>query len=74
MEFFPPIEIEGPQIYGYTELNEEYKGLIKVGFTQRSISVRMKEHYPTKSPEGIEKFKILFVESSVREDGSYFED
>ena len=34
----------------------------------------MREHYPTAGPDGIERFKVLFEESSMRDDGTYFKD
>ena len=54
-EFFPPKPEVNPTIYGYTELSSEYEGLIKVGYTERTTSERMKEHYPTKGPEWYKK-------------------
>tara|TARA_X000000368_G_scaffold418262_1_gene417293 strand:- start:92 stop:2590 length:2499 start_codon:yes stop_codon:yes gene_type:complete len=74
MKFFEERTKSSPKIYGYTEPNPGYKGLIKVGFTTRPVSERMKEHYPTKGPEGIEKYKVLYEESSMRDDGSFFKD
>ena len=63
-----------PKIYGYTELIPQYEGLIKVGYTTRSVKERMKEHFPTPGPYGKPKSKVLVVESSMREDGSSFDD
>ena len=73
-EFFPPKPEVNPTIYGYTELSSEYEGLIKVGYTERTTSERMKEHYPTKGPSGIKKYKVLLDESSMRNDGTHFND
>jgi len=73
-EFFPPKPEVTPIIYGYTELSPEYEGLIKIGRTDRSIEQRMKEHYPTKGPDGYERYKVLFTESRVRNDGTDFTD
>ena len=74
MEFFEKRTKRFPKIYGYTEPYPEYEGLIKVGFTTRDVAKRMKEHYPTKGPEGIKKYKVLYEESSMRDDGSFFKD
>ena len=63
-----------PTIYGYTELSSDYKGLIKVGYTERSVSDRMKEHYPTKKPDGFLNYKVLIEESAVKNDGTQFRD
>tara|TARA_Y100001970_G_scaffold160009_1_gene195775 strand:+ start:9407 stop:11887 length:2481 start_codon:yes stop_codon:yes gene_type:complete len=72
--FFPDRTVNSPTIYGYTEPSEEYKGLIKVGYTERDVLTRMKEHYPTSGPDGIKRFKVLFEESSMRDDGTSFKD
>jgi hypothetical protein len=74
MSFFPVRPKSAPKIYGYTEPTPEYKGLIKVGYTERDVLVRMQEHYPTKGPDGIERYKVLFEESSMRDDGTFFKD
>ena len=73
-EFFPLKPEVTPIIYGYTELSPEYEGLIKIGRTDRTIEQRMKEHYPTKGPDGLERYKVLFTESRVRNDGTDFTD
>lgn len=39
-----------PTIYAYSD--PHYPGMLKVGFTARSVSERMAEHYPTQSPDG----------------------
>lgn len=74
MKFFPNRPECTPKIYGYTEPTESYNGLIKVGYTERDVLTRMKEHYPTAGPDGIERFDVLFEESSMREDGTFFKD
>ena len=73
-KFFQSRPNKSPKIYGYTEPGEEYKGLIKIGYTERDVILRMKEHYPTAGPEGICRYQILFEESSMRDDGTYFKD
>ena len=73
-EFFPPKPEVNPTIYGYTELSSEYEGLIKVGYTERTTSERMKEHYPTKGPNSLKKYQVLLDESSMRNDGTHFKD
>ncbi len=72
--FFPLRDDKSPKIYGYTELSPEYEGLIKVGYTKRRILERMREHYPTAGPNGIERYKILLEECSMRNDGTFFKD
>ena len=74
MKFFPTKSNKSPKIYAYTEPFTEYKGLIKIGYTERNVLSRMKEHYPTSGPEGFPRYKILFEASSMRNDGTYFKD
>ncbi len=74
MKFFPSRPEDSPKIYGYTEPSDDYKNLIKVGYTTRDVLARMREHYPTAGPDGIERFKVLFEESSMRDDGTFFKD
>ncbi len=73
-DFFPSRSNNSPKIYGYTELSKEYEGLIKVGYTERDVKERMKEHYPTSGPEGITRYEVLVEESSMRNDGTFFKD
>lgn len=61
-----------PQIYAY--FDPLYPGMLKVGFTARSVAERMAEHYPTKSPDGKPPYKIVFTESAMYEDGGTFTD
>lgn len=72
--FFEKRSGRSPKIYAYTELSDNHKGLIKIGYTERVVQDRMKEHYPTEGPENIKRYKILFERSSMREDGTYFRD
>jgi len=74
MNFFPNRSKNSPKIYGYTEPSDEYRGLIKVGYTERDVLTRMGEHYPTAGPDGIDRFKVLFEASSMRDDGTFFKD
>jgi hypothetical protein len=74
MNFFPLRPNRNPKIYAYTETSSKYSGLMKIGYTSRDVEERMREHYPTKGPNNLQKYKILFTESSMRNDGSYFVD
>ena len=74
MKFFQKRVSKSPKIYAYTEPFDAYRGLIKVGYTERDVLTRMKEHYPTSGPDGINRFEVLFEESSMREDGTSFKD
>ena len=65
-DFFPEKPDNNPKIYAYTENTPEYKDLIKIGYTARSLDERMKEHYPTKGPKNIKRYEVLLLESSMR--------
>ena len=56
-DFFPVKPDNNPKIYAYTENTPEYKDLIKIGYTARSLDERMKEHYPTIIPNQLEYFE-----------------
>ena len=74
MNFFPKRPNNSPKIYAYTENKPEFSGLIKIGYTTRSVDERMKEHYPTKGPSGISRYELVYVESSMKNDGGFFKD
>lgn len=63
-----------PTIYAYSENNTEYEGLLKVGYTQRTVEERMKEHYPTKRPDGKKPYEVVFTEPAFYVDGGSFMD
>ncbi|PIN77981.1 restriction endonuclease [Candidatus Woesearchaeota archaeon CG10_big_fil_rev_8_21_14_0_10_33_12] len=70
-EFFPPKPDLNPQIYAYTD--EAYEGLLKIGYTTVDVRKRVAEQYPTKRPGNL-PYKIVFEESAMRKDGTYFID
>ncbi len=70
-EFFPPKPELSPKIYAYTD--KAYEGLLKVGYTTVDVQKRVAEQYPTKRPGNL-PYKIVFEESAMRKDGSYFDD
>lgn len=73
-DFFPQKPDAQPIIYGYIEPNNpELEGLIKVGYTSRTIEERMHEHYPTLKP-GTKPYEVVFIEPAVRSDGTSFRD
>ena len=55
--FFPSRPEFNPKIYAYTEYGRDFDGLIKIGYTERDVKERMKEHFPTKGPKNIKKYK-----------------
>ena len=79
---FSPNVRDQKYIYAYTE--EQYedvewkgerdgKGLIKIGDTT-DLERRMKEHYPTNSPNDEKDYKILYYEKALKENGDTFLD
>lgn len=74
LDFFPRRPDDQPIIYAYREPhNVELKGLLKVGYTARTIEERMQEHYPTLKP-GEKPYEVVFVEPAMRSDGTTFMD
>lgn len=70
-EFFPPRPPVNPTIYAYELVGvETHKGLLKIGFTDRSAQVRIKEQLGTAAIQ----HKIVFEESAMKRDGSSFTD
>ena len=63
---FPPKSAAHPTIYAYSETRAELAGLLKVGYTDRAVEVRMAEHYPTKLPDGTMPYRVELVESAKR--------
>jgi hypothetical protein len=70
-KFFPPRPEANPTIYAYELVGvETHKGLLKVGFTNRNSKDRIAEQLKTSRV----KYKIVFEESAMRNDGSAFTD
>lgn len=73
-DFFPPRPDAHPMIYAYEDTNPQYKGLLKVGYTEQSVEKRVAQQYPTKRPDGSVPYRIVLAESAMRNDGSCFTD
>lgn len=73
-DFFPQRPEVSPKIYAYRDKNPVYNGFLKVGYTTRTVEERMAEHYPTKQPDGVVPYEVMYVTSAMREDGSCFTD
>lgn len=73
MDFFPQRPAVHPMIYAYRDLNPDYGGLLKVGYTEKDVDRRVAQ-YPTKRPDGKLPYEILYRSSAMREDGSCFTD
>ena len=71
-EFFPGKPDLDPKIYAYTD--KSYEGLLKIGYTTVDVKKRVAEQYPTKRPGDSLPYKIVFEESAMRKDGTYFDD
>ena len=74
MDFFPQRPEVHPMIYAYRDLNPDYDGLLKVGYTEKDVDRRVAQQYPTKRPGGKLPYEILYRSSAMREDGSCFTD
>jgi len=72
-EFFPARPEANPTIYAYQDTNPQYKGLLKVGFTNVDVEKRVAQQYPTKRPGDL-PYTIVLIEPAMRNDGSAFTD
>ena len=70
--FFPRRPDLTPQIYAYSD--PQYEGQLKVGYTAHDVQKRVADQYPTKRPGDKLPYKIVYQDSSVREDGTAFTD
>ena len=73
-EFFPQRPESHPMVYAYSDSNPQYKGLLKVGYTEKDVEKRVAQQYPTKRPDGMLPYKIVLTESAMRNDGTCFTD
>ncbi|MCL2628514.1 MAG: GIY-YIG nuclease family protein [Oscillospiraceae bacterium] len=73
-EFFPLRSEAHPTIYAYEDNNPDYKGLLKVGYTTIGTDKRVAQQYPTKRPDKLSPYKIVFSESAMYQDGGNFND
>ena len=70
-KFFPLRPNATPTIYAYELVDvSSHKGWLKIGFTDRDAQTRIKEQLGTAAI----KYKIVFEESAMRNDGSSFTD
>ena len=72
--FFPSRSKINPSIYAYEEMNPEYKGLLKIGYTTVDVQTRVSQQYPTKRPDGKTPYKIVFSEPAIYKNGGSFTD
>lgn len=71
-DFFPQRPESKPIIYAYSD--PTYPGMLKVGYTTRTVEERMHEHYPTLRPGTAEPYKVELVDSAMYCDGGSFLD
>lgn len=71
-DFFPQRPESKPIIYAYSD--PTYPGMLKVGYTTRTVEERMHEHYPTLWPGTAEPYKVELVDSAMYCDGGSFLD
>jgi len=71
--FFPPRPAAEPKIYAYEDTHPQYEGLLKVGYTTKSVQERVAAQYPTLRP-GEPPYRILLEESAMCNDGTVFTD
>ena len=72
-DFFPSRPNYNLRIYAYRDTNPQYKGLLRIGQTTRSVETRVKEQYPSIRP-GKPPYEIVVNESAMRADGTIFRD
>jgi len=70
-DFFPNKPSSTPTIYAYEMPDDSSKkGLLKVGFTNRTAKIRVKEQIGATHS----RYNIVLDESAIRNDGSTFHD
>lgn len=63
-----------PTIYAYEEPNNSaVRGMLKIGYTDRTAEIRVAEQFPIAKPGG-KPYKIVFTGSAIYNDGSTFTD
>jgi len=72
-KFFPSRPALSPKIYAYEDTNPQYRGLLKVGYTNFDVQKRVAQQYPTLRP-GILPYRIVYEEDAITSDGSSFTD
>ena len=68
---FPTRPSVKPVIYAYSDSNPEYRGLLKVGYTEREPELRIAEQYEA---HPIKTWKLEWTDTAMRPDGSVFMD
>lgn len=61
-----------PTIYAYEDSHPDFRGLLKIGYTNINADKRVSQQYPIVRPK--KTWKILLEESAFRKDGSIISD
>jgi hypothetical protein len=72
-KFFPPRPKAEPKIYAYEDTHPQYAGLLKIGYTTKSVQERVAQQYSTQRP-GKPPYRIVLQEPAIRSDGTSFTD
>jgi hypothetical protein len=72
-KFFPLRPQAEPKIYAYEDTHPKYAGLLKIGYTTKSVQERVAAQYPTRRP-GQLPYRIVLEEPAIRSDGTSFTD
>ena len=72
-KFFPENSEAVPKIYAYSDSHPQYKGLLKIGYTIKSVKKRVAQQFPIATP-GKATYKIVLNEHAIRNDGTTFTD
>jgi len=73
-KFFPQRPKVEPKIYAYEETNPQYAGLLKIGYTTKSVQERVAQQHPTLRLGGKPPYRIVLEEPALRNDGTSFTD
>ena len=65
---YPSIQ---PKIYAYEDNGIDYRGMLRIGYTNYDVSKVVAQQYPTTRPGGI-PYRIVFTETAMRKDGTSF--
>lgn len=70
--FKEPSELS-PKIYAFSLEHDDYKGLLKIGFTTKEVKKRVEKQFPTLNTKN-PIYKIHLDESAIKNDGSVISD
>ena len=73
-EFFPLRPAATPMVYAYEDLNPEYEGFLKIGYTTVNVEQRVAQQYPTKRPDGKKPYRVVWQNTAIHSDGETFTD